>query len=99
MDAQNQLKDDMILIFSYMVILFLSIFIPAFFLIDLFIFPIPLVIYAVNHERQRLFMMTGVLAIIVFSMSLVLQTMLLIPLFVTSITSGLAIGIALQKKR
>lgn len=99
MDAQKQLRDDIVLIFSYMVLLFISIFIPVFFLFALFILPIPLIIYAVDHERKRLLMMIGVLAVFVSILGLILQTTLFIPLFVTSVASGLAIGTAIKKKQ
>ena len=99
MDAQSQLRSEIMLVVSYTIILFFSLFIPAFFPFAIILLPIPIIVYATNSKADRLYMIIGILAVFTFVLTVILQILWFIPLFVTSVISGLAIGLAIQKEK
>lgn len=99
MEINNQIRDGAILLTSYILIFITTFFMPTFILFAIFLLPIPIVIFASRHERIAFFRFVGITAIVVFLFILILGIIAMIPLVVLTLSGGVAIGDAIQRKK
>src|SRR5690625_7458888 len=99
MDAHSHLRSEIMLVVSYTIILFFSLFIPAFFPFAIILLPIPIFVYATNSKEDRLYMIIGILAVFTFVLTVIWQIIWFIPLFVTSVIRGLSIWLSIHKQK
>lgn len=94
MNQSKQITDGALLMAIYIVLLIMSVFIPLFILIGLFILPIPFVIYASKYSWKP----TLLIIILALILSLMFATLISLPLTILAGLGGLTIGTALYNK-
>ena len=94
MNQSKKITDGALLMAIYIVLLIMSVFIPLFILIGLFILPIPFIIYASKYNWKP----TLLIIILALILSLMFATIMSLPLTILASFGGLAIGTALYNK-
>ncbi|HLQ83297.1 MAG TPA: YybS family protein [Pseudogracilibacillus sp.] len=94
MNNSKRVTDGALLMAIYIVLLLMSVFLPLFILIGLFILPIPFIIYAAKYNWKP----TLLIIILSLVLSLMFATIVSLPLTILSSLGGLAIGTALYNK-
>lgn len=94
MSQSKKITDGALLMAIYIVLLIMSVFIPLFILIGLFILPIPFIIYASKYNWKP----TLLIIILALILSLMFATIMSLPLTILASFGGLAIGTALYNK-
>lgn len=94
MSQSKKITDGALLMAIYIVLLMMSVFIPAFILIGLFILPIPFIIYASRYNWKP----TLLIIVLALVLSLMFATIVSLPLTLLSSLGGLAIGTAIYNK-
>lgn len=94
MNQSKKVTDGALLMAIYVVLLVMSVFIPLFILIGMFILPVPFIIYASKYNWKP----TLLIIILSLILSLMFATIVSLPLTILSSLGGLAIGTALYNK-
>src|SRR5699024_7759370 len=94
MNNSKRVTDGALLMAIYIVLLLMSVFLPLFILIGLFILPIPFIIYAAKYNWKP----TLLIIILSLVLSLMFATIVSLPLTILLSLGGLAIGTALYNK-
>src|SRR5699024_2314161 len=94
MSQSKKITDGAYLIAIYIMLLIMSVFIPVFILIGLFILPIPFIIYASRYKWKP----TLLIIVLALVLSLLFATIVSFPLTLIASLGGLAIGTAIYNK-
>lgn len=94
MNQSKKVTDGALLMAIYIVLLVMSVFVPLFILIGMFILPIPFIIYASKYNWKP----TLLIIILSLILSLMFATVVSLPLTILSSLGGLAIGTSLYNK-
>src|SRR5690625_2410128 len=94
MSQSKKITDGALLMAIYIVLLIMSVFIPVFILIGLFILPIPFIIYASRYNWKP----TLLIIVLALVLSLLFATIVSLPLTLIASLGGLAIGPAIYNK-
>src|SRR5699024_12520400 len=94
MSQSKKITDGALLMAIYIVLLIMSVFIPVFILIGLFILPIPFIIYASRYNWKP----TLLIIFLALVLSLLFATIVSLPLTLIASLGGLAIGTAIYNK-
>lgn len=94
MSQSKKITDGALLMAIYIMLLIMSVFIPAFILIGLFILPIPFIMYAARYNWKP----TLLIIVLALVLSLMFATIVSLPLTLLTSFGGLAIGTAIYSK-
>src|SRR5699024_2023844 len=94
MSQSKKITDGALLMAIYIVLLIMSVFIPVFILIGLFILPIPFIIYASRYNWKP----NLLIIVLEFFLSMLFTNIDLLPLISNVCLGGLAIGSAIYNK-
>ena len=94
MNQSKKLTDGALLMAVYIILLLLTMYVPLFVLVGIFLIPIPFVIYAAKYNYQA----TLILIVLAFLLSILFATIISLPLTLLASLAGTVIGWSIYKK-
>lgn len=94
MNQSKKITDGALLMAVYIILLLLTMYVPLFVLVGMFLIPIPFIIYAARYSYKP----TLVLIILSFFLSIMFATVISLPLTVLAGLTGTVIGTSIHKK-
>ncbi len=94
MDQSKKITDGALLMAVYIILLLLTMYVPLFVLVGMFLIPIPFVVYASRYSYKA----TLVLVLLSFLLSIMFATVISLPLTLLASLTGTVIGTSIYKK-